>query len=165
MHTSDIRPEWQPRYSKVRSARYIHPLVSWPSIDIPPLQYVYSVCVLGAIPFALNKLSMLCFYLRLAPHPNFRIICYISIAVIIVLHSLFVVINLAGCNPIRGGWNHDQSVHAKCIPNSAFYYAMSISNIITDLLLLLLPIPIVLQLKVPNTVKLGLVVMFSMGFL
>lgn len=130
-----------------------------------PLQYAYCVRVLGGIPFGLNKVSMLCFYLRLAPHPNFRILCYFSITFLILLQSTFVLINLAGCYPIAGGWNHDRSLHAKCITNTTFYYVMSFSGSTTDTLLLALPIPILLQLQVPKMVKLGLVVMFTMGFL
>lgn len=121
--------------------------------------------MLGGIPFGLNKVSMLCFYLRLAPHPNFRILCYLFMTFLILLHSGFVLINLAGCYPIAGGWNHDRSFHAKCITNTTFYYTMSFSGTTTDILLLGLPIPILLQLKVPKMVKLGLVVMFTMGFL
>lgn len=108
---------------------------------------------------------MLFFYLHLVPNPNFRLICYISITYVILMYTALSLVNIFGCKPISGGWNHDPSLHTTCIAGTTYYYFMSVNNTLTDILLLILPIPVLLQLRLSIRAKLGLVVMFSMGFL
>jgi hypothetical protein len=59
-----------------------------------------------------------------------------------------------GCNPT----NTDKT---PCINNLAMWQA--ILNIITDFLMLLLPIPLLWKLQVPLTQKLGLALIFALG--
>lgn len=143
MHTYDLQPEWKAQYSR----------------------FSYGTRAIGSIPFGINKLSMLCFYLRLAPHRNFRIICHLCITYIIIVYSAVSIINIFGCAPLSGGWSLDPTLHARCITNTGLYYFTAYNNTMLDILLLVLPIPIVLQLRLGWRVKLCLVGMFTMGFL
>lgn len=108
---------------------------------------------------------MLFFYLRLAPHPNFRIICYISIVYIILSCSAVILVNIFGCDPISAGWNRDPTLQYTCIFTDGFFYFAGGNNLATDILLIILPIPILLPLQLPMRTKLGLVAMFSTGIL
>lgn len=108
---------------------------------------------------------MLYFYLSLAQHPKFRATCYFCIAFVTVVCSVLTLISVFGCAPISGGWNYESRLDASCITTKPFYYTIAISNLITDMFVMLLPIPILLQLKQRTRVKVTLVVMFSMGFL
>lgn len=161
MHGSSIRPEWGPEYSKVRFTT-ISFLLSTPIYV--PLQLAYAVTGIANIPFALNKLSMLHFYLHLVPNPNFRRICHISIAYLILVYTSITLINWFGCSPISAAWNHDPSIPSTCITKNTYHYVNAVNNTITDILLLVLPIPVLLQLRLSMRAKLGLIVMFSMGF-
>ncbi|KAL0635210.1 hypothetical protein Q9L58_005856 [Maublancomyces gigas] len=142
MHGSSIRPEWRPEYSML----------------------AYAATGIANIPFALNKLSMLHFYLHLVPNPNFRRICHISIAYLIIIYTSITLINWFGCSPISAAWKHDPSIPSTCITKNTYHYVNAVNNTITDILLLVLPIPVLLQLRLSMRAKLGLIVMFSMGF-
>lgn len=117
------------------------------------------------LAFLFTKTSMLFFYLRLATEPRFRIICYLSIAYTTLSSIAVLLVNLFGCTPISGSWDRRPSDHSICITTPAFYYCSEISNAFTDLLLIVLPIPILVRLQLRWQVKLGLVAMFTMGFL
>lgn len=108
---------------------------------------------------------MLFFYLRLATERHFRIICHLSIAYITLSSTAILLVNLFGCAPISGSWDRRPSTHSVCITTPLFYYVAETNNAFTDLLLIVLPIPILVRLQLEWRVKLGLVAMFTMGFL
>ncbi|KAL0631479.1 hypothetical protein Q9L58_009657 [Maublancomyces gigas] len=142
MHISDFRTEWQLTYG-----------------------IIYYVAVAIGNPCAvLIKTSMICFYLHLSPHPTFRIICYLSIGIIMVYSTVILALNLFGCAPISGGWNRSPDFPSKCITTPAFYRASVLCNLATDMLVMLLPIPILMRMQLELKTKLGLVIMFTMGF-
>lgn len=66
------------------------------------------------------------------------------------------------CNPIEKNW--DVSItDGTCINRAGLYLATAIVNIISDIMCLILPIPIVLKLQVPRIQKLGIICMFGVG--
>nr|OQO28851.1 hypothetical protein B0A51_03433 [Rachicladosporium sp. CCFEE 5018] len=65
------------------------------------------------------------------------------------------------CVPIVGSW--DKSVHAKCIDSNAFWMSYSISNILTDVMVLALPMPQVLKLHLDLRERILLCGVFLMG--
>lgn len=117
------------------------------------------------MPYIFTKGSMICFYLRLAPHPSFRILCYFSAAYIISSSSIVTFINILGCSPIEGGWKREPSFHSTCITNSMFYYYAAVNNIVADILLLVMPIPILVRLQLRTRDKIAVIAMFSTGLL
>lgn len=128
-------------------------------------QFYFAMGILGGTPSAFNKLSMLTFYLRLSPHPTFRTMCHLCIAYTALTYTAISIVNVFGCIPISGAWSSNPDLHAKCISKAGFYYFIAINNIALDMVMLILPIPILLKLRVSVRVKIGLVAMFTMGFL
>lgn len=108
---------------------------------------------------------MLCFYLRLAPQPTFRKVCLSIIIYILSSSTAVTLLNLFSCTPVRGGWDHSPELGAKCIDASKFYYFYCSMSVVTDILLMVLPIPILLRLQLRRKVKYGLVAMFATGTL
>lgn len=163
MHVSDLRPEWQLEYGKV-------PTRTSPALFRPLTrqQIFYSAILLCSPCLFITKNSMICFYLHFAPHPTFRtfrITCFISITVTTVCWTAIFLMNMFGCTPIAGGWNHSPDFPSKCITTRAFYRFNVYFNIATDVLVILLPIPILMRMQLELKKKLGLVALFSMGFL
>lgn len=108
---------------------------------------------------------MLLFYLRLTRQPTFRKICFTTMGYIGVSSAVVTMLNLFSCTPIRGGWDHSPALNAKCIDASRFYYFNGAMSMVTDILLMTLPIPILLRLQLRKKVKYGLVGMFAAGTL
>lgn len=67
------------------------------------------------------------------------------------------------CKPIAGSWDPKLFGTAVCINRGAIYIAQAVIGIVTDVLLLALPIPTVLKLQMPNKQKIGLVGIFGVG--
>jgi hypothetical protein len=78
--------------------------------------------------------------------------------------SQLIIIGLV-CIPIDAFW--DITIPGKCLPmgTKAQMLMASVGNIITDVIILLLPVPVVLRLKLRKQQKVALLGIFSLGFL
>ncbi|KAL8962776.1 MAG: hypothetical protein Q9183_005101, partial [Haloplaca sp. 2 TL-2023] len=108
----------------------------------------------------LPKISILLFYLRLNPDRAFR---YGTFALLIITMSWIVSVILAQllqCKPVPKFW--DPAIPGTCINTNPLYLSNSITNTILDVLVLLLPIPMIVNLKVNTRTKLVLAAIFSL---
>ncbi|MCJ1263967.1 hypothetical protein MMC22_003838 [Lobaria immixta] len=66
------------------------------------------------------------------------------------------------CVPVRGFW--DKTINATCGVNVyAFFYGNSIPNISTDVAILILPMPLIWRLRIPQSQKIMLSGIFILG--
>lgn len=70
---------------------------------------------------------------------------------------------LFACKPIAATWDVRLSAEATCVNTPAIYIIQAALGCITDLMLLLLPIPTVIGLHLSIRHKVGLVGMFAIG--
>lgn len=66
------------------------------------------------------------------------------------------------CDPIAKNWDATIT-EGKCVDKAAIYLGNAAINAITDIMILLLPIPMVLKLQMPRVQKIGLIGMFAFG--
>ncbi|KAJ9143989.1 Integral membrane protein [Coniochaeta hoffmannii] len=76
------------------------------------------------------------------------------------LSQLLIVI--FNCNPVNKFW--DQSVSGTCIPNLPFWYINAAGNIVTDVTIFVLPLPVLRHLNLQRPQKILLIGIFSIGF-
>jgi hypothetical protein len=118
--------------------------------------------VLYSPALAFAKLSFLCFYLNLNPGKGFRTSVYLTMFVVIGSGVGIVVSLLAACRPFAK--NIDVTVReGQCLNKAALYIATGVLNIITDIMVLILPIPMVLGLQMVMSRKIMLILLFSVG--
>lgn len=87
-------------------------------------------------------------------HVISAIVCGYSFAIVFAL--------VFGCNPIEKSW--DMSITSgKCVDRNGLYIATAVTNIVTDLALILLPIPLVVGLQMPKIQKIYLLLIFLIG--
>lgn len=67
------------------------------------------------------------------------------------------------CTPIPRIW--DKKIPGTCINLTAFWYSNAAANILGDICIFLLPLPVIRSLKLPSREKLGLTMVFCLGFL
>ncbi|CAD6588420.1 MAG: hypothetical protein ASARMPREDX12_003322 [Alectoria sarmentosa] len=101
----------------------------------------------------LVKISILAFYWRLF-RVSIRIPCYI-------LGAITTCWEITVCIPVSGYWN--TKISAKCVNGEHFFLGSSIVNILTDLALLLLPIPYIWRLYRTISQKIALIGIFMLG--
>jgi hypothetical protein len=81
---------------------------------------------------------------------------------IIILWMLAIwIVGALQCIPVRKFW--DRSVEGACMDPVPFYYGMQIPNIITDLIVLAMPMKTVWALPISTNQRLLLSVVFIVG--
>jgi hypothetical protein len=65
------------------------------------------------------------------------------------------------CRPIRRVY--DTSVAGYCISNTAVWYANGAFNIASDVVILLMPLPVISSLQLVRREKIGLLLVFTTG--
>ena len=108
------------------------------------------------------KLAILALYYRLFPKKDFRMIIYILMGILVGLTISTVVTAGVACRPFSANW--DPSPGA-CINKEAFFIWSSMPNIVTDIIMLVLPIRVVWKLHTTTRLKIGLTLTFAVGSL
>ncbi|KAB2099104.1 hypothetical protein AG0111_0g12692 [Alternaria gaisen] len=124
-----------------------------------------SVASIIYCPFlASAKLSLLFFYLRLSHIQWFRLCVYASTFVVVGYNIALVFPLIFACTPFRRNWDVTIT-EGSCIDRTPLYMATAVLNMATDILLLILPIPMVVKLQMPRAQKAGLICIFGVGSL
>lgn len=107
------------------------------------------------------KLGILAFYHRVFVHPIFRRIVLATAAFVIAWGIGITVTLLLACRPLQAYW--DINVTGKCLTMVTFTYFTNISNLITDIWIFLLPVPMIWHLQLQMKKKFLLSFIFCIG--
>ncbi|PGH07999.1 hypothetical protein GX51_01439 [Blastomyces parvus] len=119
-----------------------------------------SVPVYNASLFC-TKASICLQYHRIFPGSRIRLACYAAIA-FLTLYGLWVVIGaFLTCIPVKRFW--DDTVEGNCMNRDAFWLSTAIVHIVTDIILLAMPMPILIRLNLPKRQRIALVLVFALG--
>ena len=117
---------------------------------------IYLVSVLG------YKMSILILYLRLfAVNKTFRYLTWSSMLLVVGYLSANILTQIFGCSPRSKYWLPDTPGH--CIDYTKAGLAYGSMNIVSDLLIFILPRPLVWRLKLSRREKAGVSVIFMSG--
>lgn len=111
----------------------------------------------------ISKMAICLLYLRLFPQKAVRVIVGAVGAVLVCTSIVCVIVNLAACRPFSTHWAPPpvQAVH--CWNKEAIFIWSTLPNIITDVIVLVLPLPIVWRLHTSTHMKGALTVTFLIG--
>jgi len=109
----------------------------------------------------LNKVSAIVFYQRIFIGKGFQIACWTCMGIVVGWNIGAIAATIWQCVPAAGSW--DKSVDAKCINSRAFWTAYAVGNILTDAMVIVLPIPQVLKLQLRVREKVMLCGVFLLG--
>jgi hypothetical protein len=123
---------------------------------------IFACVWLWALAVALPKLSILAFYLRFFTTRIERTITYMTMMVVAATFIATGLTTTFQCSPVAYQWNK-KILGGNCIDVLAFYRWMSFPNIATDIVGLLLPLPMIWRLHTTRHKKLGITVMFVTG--
>ncbi|OHF03866.1 hypothetical protein CORC01_00728 [Colletotrichum orchidophilum] len=73
-----------------------------------------------------------------------------------------ILVEIFICTPIAAGW--DKSIKGSCIPNYPQWYINAAGNIITDIIVFVLPLPVINRLNLARGQKYVLLGIFCLGF-
>lgn len=106
---------------------------------------------------------MLLLYISIFRVRSFRIAAYVATAVSVCWFVSVFLEEMLLCRPLAFNW--DPSIKGgRCANRPAAYLAAGIINLLTDIMVLCLPVPMVWKLQLPTRKKLGLSIVFGVGF-
>jgi hypothetical protein len=138
-------------------------LISWLLVDHIRLQWNFANQLLYNPPLALVKASVLLFLLRLGSKSNLvkRLIWgtfWFNVALVVVIF----VADVFQCKPVA--FVYDFSIPGgKCFNQGVFYVSTAVMTIVTDFLVLAIPILITHGLQMPRRRKIAVTVILSLG--
>ncbi|KAF3481514.1 uncharacterized protein GIQ15_04273 [Arthroderma uncinatum] len=121
---------------------------------------------LFAIGCSLTKLSLLCFTRKITAGTNSTSLKWAVIATMVIVGLEMVVFCLVvvfTCRPISAYWTLSTKPQ-NCINEAAHILAGGILNAVTDFVVVILPIPTVMTLKLPTRQRVVLCMLFGAGF-
>lgn len=113
---------------------------------------------------SLSKMSLLILYIKVFPISRLTTVSKVTCVTVGLLAASGVLCTLLICQPIESNWNLDMPGR-HCGSQKMVFGVYGVMSLITDVMVLALPIPSLLGLKLPMLRKVGLVTTFAVGFL
>jgi fucose permease len=111
-----------------------------------------------------TKTSILLFYLTLSKtHKVFRWATIATLIVVNVGGLALTILNIVQCRPVNAAWASPVPESAICTNIVTIYLSSAPLNIITDLAIFFLPMPILTSMRLPKKQKIILVITFGFG--
>jgi hypothetical protein len=131
--------------------------------ELKLISLVYIAENIYVVSLGLTKLSILLFYLRIFQHqPWFRISVFTMISIIVLSTAIISLLTIFQCQPVQYFWNKDIR-SGSCLDENALAYVNSGMSIVQDIIIIVLPIPVVLKLNMDTKKKVGVAFMFAVG--
>ncbi|KAF7561292.1 hypothetical protein G7046_g2854 [Stylonectria norvegica] len=126
-------------------------------------EYVFSILYNPAL--MATKTSILIFYLRLSKNTQrvLRFASWATLAIVNIAGVILTFMNIFQCRPTEAAWSADFNERTTCIPLLTEFICSSPVNIVTDLAILALPIPVLTGMRLPTRQKTILVLTFTVG--
>jgi hypothetical protein len=90
-----------------------------------------------------------------------RLACWIVLSIVIAYFIQGIITAIWTCVPISAFWNLNEE--GKCINKKFLWFFNASFNILTDLMIITLPMPALSSLRLPLRQKIGLMVVFALG--
>lgn len=109
------------------------------------------------------KLSIISLYLRIFISQPIRIVCYTVVGFTVTNWIAATIAGFLICVPLDHLWNAAGSPHGHCSNINALFRWGSLMNIITDVVILILPLPTIWKMKCSYRMKFGILINFLLG--
>jgi len=125
------------------------------------IQFIIAITYFAAV--LLPKLSILGIYVRVFSTRPYRILTSIVASLMIGNWIGTTVAITQICRPLAFFWNHKVPGGGTCFRIADFLRWSSFMNIITDLAMIIIPLPAVWKLQSSRNMKVGLTITFALG--
>ena len=112
----------------------------------------------------LVKVSILMLYHRMARgRPFFRYATLILGAIVLLNGTVLMLLNIFQCRPVAAAFNNQDFNQAHCIDIISLFLCSSPITVITDIAILIIPLPMVTSMRLEMRQKVGLIATFITG--
>ncbi|KAH5358932.1 hypothetical protein HBI49_140190 [Parastagonospora nodorum] len=126
------------------------------------LKYFWMTFTFYTLTNGFNKMAFIALYYRVFPMKGFRQACLVLGVISLGWTVSFLFVGIFQCNPIDRVY--DRKIPGTCISFAAHRWSNASLNLLTDLAIFILPMPVIMRLNMSFGSKIGLVILFSMGF-
>ncbi|ETS82450.1 hypothetical protein PFICI_04326 [Pestalotiopsis fici W106-1] len=127
---------------------------------------IYCAEFFYGVSITLIRLSALFFYLRIFPQTPFKFYVYAMITFDILFGVAYNAVFIFQCWPINSIWAASNvASDATCVDIHQLALSGSVINMLQDLMVVVLPTPILVKLSLPISSKIQVFFMFSLGML
>jgi len=130
----------------------------------PVLKSIYAIIQLLLPAYTFTRYSLLALYLRIFADPFVRKGTWALIVLVTLQWIAFAMASFFQCTPVSYFWDRF-TIQGTCFNIDGFYRAVTIPNIIFDFFIIILPLPLVWQLKASRLRKSGLTFLFGIGLM
>lgn len=110
----------------------------------------------------LTKVSLLWIMTRVfKPFRKSVIFIYFFMVIMLLYYIPAVIVKIRICDPIRRFWNHD--VDGTCLDQAAIILADVVVSVVSDFIVLSVPIPLTMKLQMPNKKKMRVMAILGAG--
>ncbi|KAH7111239.1 hypothetical protein EDB81DRAFT_953938 [Dactylonectria macrodidyma] len=113
------------------------------------------------VALLMTKLSTLILYIKIFSHSIYKRWTYALIAVVVISSTFHIIVVATACVPLSAVW--DRTVTGKCHSRTYWFAGFSM-HVVTDFLIVLLPLPVVAALKATLRQRIVLGCIFTIGF-
>ncbi|KAI0190273.1 putative PTH11-typeG-protein-coupled receptor [Xylaria flabelliformis] len=131
--------------------------------QIESLKSFYIGQITYKISLSLTKSSILFLYLRIFGNVKWlRRTCYVLLVLIALYYTAATLVTILQCIPVAAAF--DKNITSlKCISLTPFWYTNAVISIATDLIILIIPIPLICALQMSRPRKAALIFVFALG--
>jgi hypothetical protein len=130
----------------------------------PHIQLIFISSLGYHVVIMLLKSTFLLQFRRVFPLPNFQRLCDIFLAFLAVWTVAGIVGGMTVCLPLSKNWDPEAPIWT-CENRLWFWMGHGIAHVITDILIFIMPMPLLKTLPLPPLHKVVLIGVFSLGFL
>jgi hypothetical protein len=127
-------------------------IVIWLKMQVPELFFYFP-------SVSLPKLSILALYLRIFTTKPYRYGAFFIAGILIAQWIIAWILTGIMCTPFAYLWDKEIP-GGHCLDQTRIFTWFSFPNIVTDIMMLLLPLPVVWQLHTSKNQKIGLTITF-----
>lgn len=135
------------------------------------MQCLFCTTLLSTPALAFAKCSIIFFYRRIFRGHIFNVITYLLLVFIILWGAAMFLSNLLTCRPISGSWEAftaaptEGARKAKCFNPVPKFYVSAICDLVADIIIFIIPQPMIWKLQMPKSRKIGVSAIFVLGAL
>lgn len=126
------------------------------------LKGLYALTFIYNFAATLPKLAILIFYERVFGRSSAHWHIRILFAILCFYAVLLTALDIGSCWPVAANW-HPRIPGARCLNQRTIAAWIALPNIITDVWMLFLPIPVIWNLQASRSLKIGLTFTFLIG--
>ncbi|KAJ5652021.1 hypothetical protein N7507_009447 [Penicillium longicatenatum] len=127
------------------------------------LHYLWLSVPFYNLSLILSKLSALFLFIRIFRTKPFLLATYITMGFLIVAGLWMVLSGFIFCIPISDFWRASPSSTKHCLPKGPVWYSNAAMQIFSDIVIMILPMPLLYKLQLPRQQKIGIMLVFGVG--